>query len=493
MSSIKSIQNLSKSVVELYKKGTPPHIVKKYISEKTGWKKTKSSEIYKDIIVKCVGPEISSQESWEENIETLEKPYFNKETRQYIVFLKSIGRNIVVNEDKHKSILQMYSAWDGEDKSITEICRNVQWPRPVLTEYLKKFAITHDSLPFTDEDVDSNQDEELVGRLKELRKFSIHQKFEKDSWNETRDNAKKWVEFKYKQLDPFTNFLSKWVPPEYKSVKFTGEHKKLNKHWISSLSDLHFGAKGEERFNYFNGGWNHKDIENNIKSYAVKIKEEVNSRKYGFDEATLVCLGDFAHSNFGFTDKGTKLDYEFTGEDQFDFAFSTLVIFINELLTIFPKLTVRSVQGNHSSFNDYVIAKVLEAYYRKEPRITFDTTTKRYLTFKIHNSLFLMEHGYSPWYKAKLPSSPVKRESYINNLFLSKPELLQGVRSKYFLSADQHHAELSERNSYESIMFSCINRGDRYSDNSGFNSRPRQNCLVVDEDGLKEIIHFYFD
>ena len=165
MSSIKSIQNLSKSVVELYKKGTPPHIVKKYISEKTGWKKTKSSEIYKDIIVKCVGPEISSQESWEENIETLEKPYFNKETRQYIVFLKSIGRNIVVNEDKHKSILQMYSAWDGEDKSITEICRNVQWPRPVLTEYLKKFAITHDSLPITDEDVDSYQDEELVGRL----------------------------------------------------------------------------------------------------------------------------------------------------------------------------------------------------------------------------------------------------------------------------------------------------------------------------------------
>jgi len=77
-------------------------------------------------------------------------------------------------------------------------------------------------------------------------------------------------------------------------------------------------------------------------------------------------------------------------------------------------------------------------------------------------------------------------------LFLSKPELLQGTKHRYYLTADQHHSEI-ETSDYELIMFSTFVGGDKHSDNSNLFSRPRQNLLLVGESGVEQIINIYFD
>ena len=103
----------------------------------------------------------------------------------------------------------------------------------------------------------------------------------------------------------------------------------------------------------------------------------------------------------------------------------------------------------------------------------------------------MASHGYSAVYKGKLPSGGKPRESYIANLFLSKPEELIGVKQKVLLTADQHHLEMREYAEFEHYMLSTTVRGDKHSEAMGLNNTARQSCFVIDADGIKEMIYSY--
>lgn len=421
-----------------------------------------------------------------------DKYVYNQANDSYVINLKTQGKPLVISGSKHRSICRSYSTW-GENLTCDEIVKKYALTPAIFDEYRRIFSLTKTTEPLSIEEVLDNSIEDSVNKILEEKRYKLYQAYEKESWKSIQNDAIKWQDFQAKKLDPFVRFIEGWMPPVYSKVPLSTVQDTKEKYWITTLSDLHVGLISNARYNYFKDGWSHKDLEKSIKEYVNKIRLEVNSRKIGFKSAYLLLAGDICHSLTGFTDKGTKLEAEHIGEEQFDLAFNIIVYFINELLTIFPEIQLKSVGGNHSFFGDYVVAKVLESYYRNEPRIKCDITTKRYLTFRIEDSLFILEHGYSAFFKSRLPRAGSQRENYINGLFLSKPELLQGIKTKYFISADQHHSELKETNGYEQIMLSTIVGGDRHSDNCGYVNRPRQNCLVVDKDGLKEVIHFYFD
>jgi hypothetical protein len=491
---------LIKEVLALHDRGTAPHLIKKYISKKTGWKRTKSSEIYKDILSDAVFAAPAVEEAkdpsfWEENIETLEKPYFNADTKQYIVFLNCIGRNIVVSEEKHRSILQMYSSWDGEERTIGQICKTIQFPRAVLLEYLKKFGITHDALPLTNEDL-LQSDEELLGRLHELRKFSLTQKFEKESWDSIRSDAAKWRAFEYKQYGPFLDFLKNYEPKPIKPLPSKYEGKGGDRTMLIGLSDVHFGAHIHPRYIYnksgSSNGWSIEHTKGAIDNYFLQIKEEVNSRKYKFEKAVLCSLGDIVHGMNGYTEKNTKLEAFPLGQEQYDAAFESLTYFISRTLEVFNQCEVHSVSGNHSLL-DTILFKAISAYFRTDDRIKFYIYDTQHAMFRLYDTLLVMEHGASPYYKSKLPSGKVARKSYIQDLFLSHPDQLIGAKRKVFLSADQHHFEANEIGDIEQYMFSTLVGADKYADHNNWKNTPRQNCLVVDKDGVKEILSFYLN
>jgi hypothetical protein len=105
--------------------------------------------------------------------------------------------------------------------------------------------------------------------------------------------------------------------------------------------------------------------------------------------------------------------------------------------------------------------------------------------------LFIISHGYSAEYKGRIPSQGKARESYIANLFLSKPETLLDITQKVLLTADQHHLEMREYAEFEHYMLSTTVRGDKHSEAMGLNNKPRQSCFVVDNTGIKEIVYCY--
>ncbi len=485
-------QTILTAVLDLIESGVSETKIRKFIREEASLKKSRANEVFraiKDGVYKLDSfePTKKDMESDEYGILTLEKNYvYNSEDDKYITFLN--GKNIVTKGSQHRAMMKDYI----NDVPVDQIAIKYSFPTHLIPAYKKAFGWARGGVAITDEEIESSTPEQCAEKLLEEKKFETQQIFHKLSWKETMEDAKKWQEFKYSSLDPFERFISTWNPPKHEPKKFIPK-KTDGKYLLIGVSDIHFGLFASERYLYTQKEWSIEDTKQCVKEYSNKIRQKISEYAVGFAGVNVCLMGDLIHSMSGFTDKGTKLETSPLGEEQLEQAFSSMVLFFEELLSIFPEIKTYSVPGNHQSAMDYTLSRMLEIYFRNDPRISFEITSKRFLTFRIFDSLFLMEHGYSAVTKSRLPKRGAGRDNYINNVFLSKPELLSGAKYRYFLSADLHHSESYESNSYEGFMFPTLLGGCRYADNSLYNSRQRQTCLVVTADGVSEVIYFYFD
>jgi hypothetical protein len=446
-----------------------------------------------DVKVKSVEEPLELDE-WGGSLKFKEKYVYNSEDDKYVMYLQSANGNVVLSGDTVRGIKENYSNWLGKSHSINQVSRNYKIPRNYLLEILRILGITHDSEPITEEQLKTRNVKDVAAELVQKKKFQLHQQFQKESWKSTEEDAGKWRKMQEGVLDPFSNFISNWQPPVYEPIKqiARADSIAIKKSLLVGLSDTHFGAKSRQVESYRDKGYSSDEAATYIKNYAKEIKTIVENRSYGFDECVLAALGDILHtSGEGVTTKGTVLVHDCIKEEQFTIAFDSIVILVNSLLELFPAVRVKSVKGNHNDFGDWVLFKALEAYYRTEKRISFEVFQSDHGLFKVKTTLFVASHGYSAVYKGKLPSGGKPRESYIANLFLSKPEELIGVKQKVLLTADQHHLEMREYAEFEHYMLSTTVRGDKHSEAMGLNNTARQSCFVIDADGIKEMIYSY--
>jgi len=417
---------------------------------------------------------------------------FNQNTNKYIFQSeKKFGKVLVFPKTTIDLIYKLYSN-HGSCLTANEIGLKLSLPSDVVRYIIKVLKITHESLPYSDAKIEQDNEDAIVDDVVAAKKFNILQKIEKRDWKETQEDADRWRTFKTLQIDPFEQILKSWTPPKY--ILSPTNYKPSNPAGtlLVGLSDWHYGLVAHERFLYNQKEWNIKRTVETVGDYAKQLTAEI--RRNSYKSVKLLLLGDMSHTLSGFTDKGTKLEAHPIAEEQLEVAFDSLVNFVKDILKVSYNVTVSACSGNHSALGDYVLSRMLQLYFKGDYRIKFDITNKRHITFKVGKNLFLMEHGYSSVSRDRLPSPGKGRETYINNLFLAKPELLKDVKRQYYLSADQHHSESYELTNVEGFMFPTLVGGCRHADNSGYKSRSRQTALVVDDDvGVTGVKHFYFD
>jgi len=436
-----------------------------------------------------------SEEDWKGGLKFTNKYVYNKEDDKYVVYLKAANGNIVIPGNTMRGIQENYSNWNGTPGTTGEICRNYQIPKAYFNELKQVMGFTHNSEPFTNEQLMEKDVDELTSDILEKKKFQLYQNFQKRSWADTETAAHKWMEFMEGTYNPMENMLKNWQPPTYVPIKSPAIPKSKPvgvESMIVGLSDIHFGSYSEKNLSYRKKGNSTEDTVKSIENYANDIARIANSRSYTFKECVVTSLGDILHTTGqGFTTKGTPLTYDCLKEEQFNAAFDSLVKFISAMLDIFPKVKVKSVKGNHNDFGDYVLFKAMAAYFRTEKRVEFDVFQSDHGLFKVNNTLFVISHGYSAEYKGRLPSGGKARESYIANLFLANPEALLGVKTKVILTADQHHWESKEYAEFDHYMLSTAVKGDQHSESMGMNNVPRQSCFIVGDIGISEIVYSY--
>ncbi len=474
-------------VLEAIQKGTDREaIISSLVSKDIP--RRRAAEIYREYKAKFDNPAIQISEKYT----------WNKETDKYVIPLKCRKAPLVISGAKHRAICRDYSAWHG-DLTAHDICVNYSLTPEIFNEYRRIFNLTKEREPLSAEEAWENDEDESVELILEQKRYSIYQKYEKEDWHRTQKDAEKWRAFEARQLDPFSRFLDRWSPPKYikssqKSSQNNRSSQKSSQIAMINVNDIHVGAKADERFLYRQRNWRYEDLKAAMSDYFLKIEKEMAGRKSPPNECIVNLAGDILHTLTGYTDAGTKLDYEFLGEDQLEFAFSLLLEFFGGLLSVFDRISIKSVSGNHSYFGDYTVARMLELYYRKEDRIVFEISSKRYIPYKVLNSLVILEHGATgKGIKSKVPRGGPARDSYIKSVLLDKPEMLIGIKDRYLVVGDTHHYEHIEKSEYNMIICPSIVGGDLYSDFNGWKSRPSQCMFVFDESGMKETIRFYFD
>lgn len=484
-------EELKREIGDLIGSGETPPAVKKVIMERTGFKKTKANDIYNEVLFSYDFQNEIFDFDLAEEAQGKSEPYYNKELGKYIVYIPYLGRNIVISEEKHNTILRLYSDWSGEAHSINEVCRAVQIPRQILTAYLKAFGISHDSLPISEADFAIYDDVELTARLHELRKFSLVQKFEKEDWNATRAAALKWRDFEYKKLNPFIEVVKNWSVPKYTAYVPKLYNDSTSNVLLSVLSDLHFGMISDKATTYRQIKNSSEIIGKRLEELASYIVEDTYIQK--LSEIKVLFLGDLINSanDQGYTVKGTIVDNDLKGGELFKFALDKICIFLNTLIQTGIKVSCLGCTGNHDGALGAALLYAGKAHFRDEIK-DFEVTNRFIDKTIIKNSLICYSHGSAAAVKAKIPNTAAKLEKYASSLFLEAQKEYPNCNSRYLYVGDLHHSKSIEFNDFEYILVPSLAGGGNFSDALNLNSRARQQTFLFDNNGIKTINNYFF-
>ena len=428
---------------------------------------------------------------------------YNDNTGEYrfnFLDFKNIGKLITLPRHQVYAILQAYSGYDGNKSTIKEIANIHKLSSYIVKAILRVLNFTHDDLPLTNEDISKKTEAECISDLLDTVKGNIHNEFQKHLWDEQIRKAKNWDLFEAKKLNPYKSIIDNWNPPKYES-SLNPHYKPFGKGdqtYIVTISDLHFGLKTSPEDTFWsNKEWNTESAVEAIKTYVSSIEKDLESRLEVPRECVLMSLGDILHSISGFTTKGTALEVDTKGPQQFKAALDSLSYLISFLSKKFKKLKVKAVSGNHDYFGDWVLFAALEKYFSKETNIEWDICTERWCSFTVGNNLVIMEHGYSPFYKSKVPKSNSAQEAYIHRLINKETNALakesKTVENSYFFMGDLHHYTSKDFPLFEFIQLPTCVAADKYADHLNLaGTRNKQLTFVMDNTlGIISTINHY--
>ena len=422
----------------------------------------------------------------------MEDPYhYNDKDDKYVTFLKKAAKQIVVNGDMHRAMRMAYCGEDG--RSAEEICRSNDFPLHLFDEYKRIHGWTQKGFPLTDETVLNEPIEDSVQTLLNQRKFEILQETEKRTWRATEEQAQNWRDFQHGILDPFEKVLKDWKPPLAKPPRKKAAAKGSNAWFVVGFSDWQIGASAGERYMFRQKEWNTKEAHGAIDRLVEEIIQDLSDFNYKFEGCCLMLAGDMFHGLKALTEKGTKLECDLLRDDQVDALLNLLTYAIKKLYSVFPKLQIHTVRGNHDGTDHYPIMKILKAQFENYDNLEMTVHSSRTASFRILNTLVLLDHGASDLYPSQVPKSGKPKESYVQSLLLAHPEDLIGVNQRIFFQGDKHHYVQEEFADFEFVMLGALPMGDQYSDNMNLAARPMQNCLVITDKGTKSTRHYYIE
>ena len=178
-------------------------------------------------------------------------PYYYAEARDiYVIAVKSRKRPLIVPGDVWRSIRDAYSNWDGAPASINDIARRFGISRRVVQELLRAMGTTHDSSPYTDEEIVEGEEEALVQDLIRRKEQSIYAKAEKRRWRNIEEESLKWRLVENSILDPMRSFLTSGdgSKPVVNIPKADIRDDKDAKNYavVIGLTDWHYGCLGAD-------------------------------------------------------------------------------------------------------------------------------------------------------------------------------------------------------------------------------------------------------
>ncbi len=297
----------------------------------------------------------------------------------YVISSKT--RSIELKKSVLKEIKALYCGTDY--LTINQICRKLNIPRRDFMLIKNAFGITHDDVPYTDEEILNGDLDDLVKDTLEKRKEQYFLKLQEAEIKQLKKEVEKYRKKEYfielihdlteEFLHDFSNTYSFSRPP-------TPIHADSTKMLEVPIVDLHLGKlawapeTGED--------YDHKIAQKRFLSVIYDVVERTSHLKF---EKVLFPVGnDFFNFDTitGTTTSGTLQNNDLRWQKLFTKGLELLIKAIDLLNTIAP-VHVFCVPGNHDKMISFYAVCSLNCWYRTVDTVTVDTNpmSRKYIEF----------------------------------------------------------------------------------------------------------------
>ncbi len=179
------------------------------------------------------------------------------------------------------------------------------------------------------------------------------------------------------------------------------------------------------------------------------------------------------------TTKGTPQKNLMGFHDGFEAICDHEIIMINKLLEVSQHVTVAFLAGNHDEFVGWHMVKWLEAYFRNEKRITFETGSEYRKYAKFSNSAFMFNHG-----------DAIKPEKLAGLFPMEYKEEWSECDHYYIFTGDKHNTLAKDINGIQFYQIPALSKAkSSWDDKNGYTvSKPEMTAFLITEDnGLSDV------
>lgn len=314
--------------------------------------------------------------------------YYNDDTDTYVTFLNCAPKPVVVPGHKHRAMKQAYSNWDGQPATINQICRRFEIPRPWFVEYKAVHGWTHDSEPFSNEEMLNRTTEDLVQDALQHKRQQLYQQYEIKKWKSIQRDADRWNSFEQEVLNRMLEVMAEnddSDPLPHVSLGDTDDEFIL----VMGVTDFHWGS-------YSWGGESHSPYNREVAERRLfEASSKVIRRLPGNPDEILLPIGsDFfdIDGDRNATTRGTPQDIEGTPTEILVTGCQLMVRYI-DWLTQFAPVRVVMMAGNHDRHNGLSLLLYLNAWYRTAEEVDVDLQYTPRTYHEYGNNLIAFSHG----------------------------------------------------------------------------------------------------
>jgi len=421
------------------------------------------------------------------------KPYYYDDSNDtYVIHLKSVSvkKPLIISGDIIKNMKRKYSNWDGQESTINEVGRDFGFSRSQFIEIKTKLGWTHDSEPFTDEEIIERDEDDLVNEALQNKKLAVFTKFEQKKWHKIKKDAEKWNEFETQRLMPWTDVVAS--PLKYKPQNIKRKPIEGNQSLVLVLADGHCGAGYDSNSLLSNNVFSIEEYKRRMEVITSALKDKYN--KGSFENIYVMDLGESFDSNQNqTTDKGTPRRQSHTIEEVWKAITSSNGDLIHNIYPLAQnKLIKHSVVGNHFSFGDLAAEEWLKATFNNFPNIEINPNMKIADSITIGDSQFVITHGKGLSNASSSFSS--KNENNITTMLMQwfKKDF-QDTKYRYVLAGHVHHKYMAEKSNFTFYSCPSIMGDDTYAESLFLVSRPAATYFIIDDKtGISSQHYIYF-
>lgn len=400
---------------------------------------------------------------------------YEQTTDQYIFFLPGFNKPITLSGDKVRELKRRYSNWDGSPNSINQICRAFKLTRSLFDKIRRSLNWTHDSEPFTDEEMVTREEGDLLDELIQSKKFVLEQKYEKRKLAELTKDAEQWNNLKLGVFNPFMDYFQINATAVQNVPRVELNPVGTPYACVLSPFDFHYGKYSWHQET--GDSYNREIAHNLLIEHTLDLLSEL--MHYNIEKFIVPVGSDYFHFDTvrGTTTNGTPQDCDGT-LTQILFEGSHLMIKFIDMLRQVAPVEIPMAAGNHDRVLSNSLLLFLQGYYRNvdEVSVTWELTMRQYT--KYGNTVMGFTHGDGAKLK-DLPGLLVNESGYA----------ISPDTQRVWFTGHLHFEKVVDIQKTKIYQMPSLSGGDRWHHHNGYESiRGMCAYLVCKDRGVRHNI-----